>query len=100
MTEQTYLIALDAREPQADASRFRHALKNNGNIKDWWNYIPHVYLVKSDLNADELSADIWQRTKLRRFLVMQVNVAESEGMLPDEAWNWMRKREDELETSS
>jgi hypothetical protein len=89
MIERTYVVALDAREPAADASVLRAALKDNNNIKNWWNHLPYVYIVITDLNADALSADIWKRTKLRRFLVVEINLAESEGLLSDKAWNWI-----------
>ena len=92
MPDRTFVVAVDAREPNAEAASFRDALRKNPGIRAWWNHIPYVYLVTSPLNADELSANLFERSGLDRFLVMEVNPAESEGLLPEKAWDWIKKR--------
>lgn len=92
MSDRTYLVAVDAREPASEAGYFRQAVKGNPLIKHWWNHIPYVYLVESSATADEVSESIVERTGLTSFLVMEVNPSESEGLLPGKAWNWIRKR--------
>ncbi len=92
MTRRVFVVALDGNDPASDVRVFRNAIKDNLDIKSWWNYIPFVYLLASERNSDELSASLYKRSGIRRFFVMQVNLAESEGLLPDEAWAWIRRQ--------
>jgi hypothetical protein len=92
MGDRTFVVAVDAREPRSEAAVFRKALQHNPGVTAWWNHLPYIYLVTSPLSADELSANLFERSQLDRFLVMEVNPAESEGLLPERAWDWIRKR--------
>lgn len=92
MSRRVFVVALDANDPASDPRLFRTALKNNPDIENWWNYIPFVYLVTSERDSDEIGVSLHQRSGIRRFFVMQVNPAESEGLLPEDAWAWIRRQ--------
>ena len=92
MDRRVFMVALDGNDPASDVRVFRNAIKDNPDIKSWWNYIPFVYLLASEQNADELSVSLYKRSGIRRFFVTQVNLAESQGLLPDEAWAWIRRQ--------
>jgi hypothetical protein len=59
----------------------------------WWNHLPYTFLVASDLDADGIAEKLRPFTKEARFLVIEVNLAESEGKLPRKSWEWIRGRE-------
>ena len=92
MAKRVFVVALDGNDPSSDVRVFRNAIKDNPDIKSWWNYIPFVYLFVTELNADDLSVSLYKRSGIRRFFVVQVNLAESEGLLPDEAWAWIKRQ--------
>ena len=92
MSRRVFVVALDANDQASDPRLFRTAIKGNPDIKGWWNYIPFVYLVASERNSDELSVSLYKRGNIQRFFVMQVNPAESEGLLPERAWACVRRQ--------
>ena len=92
MVERTYIVAVDAADPSANSMALRHAVEDNPDVSEWWNHIPCVYLVTTLLGADELSASFYTRSRIEKFLVMEVNMGESEGLLPDQAWRWIQRR--------
>ena len=92
MTKRVFVVALDGNDPSSDVRVFRNAIKDNPDIKSWWNYIPFVYLLVSERNADDLSVSLYKRSAVRRFLVTQVNLEECQGLLPDEAWAWIKRQ--------
>lgn len=63
-------------------------LADSIDILAYWNYIPAVYCVKSQLDATTL------RDKLRPFLpdmlvVAEINISNMNGYMPsEEVWNW------------
>lgn len=99
MSRRVFVVALDANDPASDPRLFRKAIKGNPDITSWWNYIPYVYLIASERNSDELSVSLHTKGKIQRFFVMQVNLAESEGLLPEKAWAWVR-RQSEIDSNA
>ncbi len=94
MNKRTFLVAVDAGDPNAQAQNFRLFLKDNPKVDNWWNYMPFIYLVVSSDDADAVAHSVRSRTGLNKFLVTEVNLNESEGMLPESAWNWIRTQSD------
>lgn len=92
MTKRMFIVALDANDPASNPALFRMAVKDNPDIESWWNHVPFVYLVTSESNSDEISVSLHQRSGIRRFFVMEVNPAESEGLLSNKAWAWIRRQ--------
>jgi hypothetical protein len=103
MANKIYLITVDPTDPSVDLGRLKEFLKSAGpNIENWWHHIPHVFLVSTGLNADAISDLIRPFTGHARFLVVEVHPAESEGLLPEPAWRWIRTRsgQDEMTGAS
>ncbi len=93
--QKVFIVTLDLTDPALEVSEVRKRLTSDSRIGTWWNHLPGVYLVKTDLTANELSELVKHRAGNANFLVAEVNLAESEGWLPDTAWQWIRKRERE-----
>jgi hypothetical protein len=63
-------------------------LHDSRDIIAYWNYIPLVYCVKSPLLATELAAKLQPYFPLGRFMIVEINAKNMNGMLPEEAWTW------------
>jgi hypothetical protein len=103
MPNKVYFITFDATDPSLDYGRLKNFLKaGNPDIENWWNHIPNVFLINTGLDADAISDLIRPFTGRARFLVMEVHPEESEGSLPERAWQWIRtrSRNDELSRAS
>jgi hypothetical protein len=95
MADQTYILAFDPLNPDFDPLAVRRAIKANEAFPNWWNHIPSVFLVKTDLNAEQISDFLRSVVGNALFLVMEVDPRNSEGSLPDRSWEWIRRRENE-----
>jgi hypothetical protein len=103
MPNRIYLITVDPTDPSVDYDRLKRFLKaGSPDIENWWNHIPHVFMISTLLDADAISDLIRPFTGRARFLVIEVQPAESEGALPERAWRWLqsRSRQDELTSAS
>jgi hypothetical protein len=100
MSDKIYMITLDSTDPAVETRGLKGFLKSSSDIKNWWNHIPFVYLVVTNLEADAISDRVRPFTGNARFLVMEVDLAESEGALPEKAWRWIRARSGQGELSS
>jgi len=89
MSRRTFIITIDPSSPMIDIDGLRSFITTSQEIVSWWNHIPLVFLVTSDLDADGLSEKVRPFTGKARFLVMEVNPAESEGSLPKPSWQWI-----------
>ncbi len=90
---RTFMIVLDADTIGADYSDVAGFISKSPLFHGWWNHLPYVFLVSTDLDADAVSESLRPYTKSARFLVMEVNPAASEGRLPPRSWEWIRDRE-------
>jgi len=100
MPDRTYLVAFDPASPSFDAEEIRTFIRDGGAFSGWWNHIPFVYLVRSDLNADGVSEMIMPHAKGARFLVMEVIPSNSDGWLKRKSWSWIRETSASVNVSS
>jgi len=85
-----YLVSFDPHK--VDANGLHETIKNSELITDWWHYLGSTYLVSSTApTAKKLQLDIQKKWSAQRFLVVEVNLPNSEGWLPEKAWEWIRK---------
>ena len=93
MPDRIYLITIDPTDPSADHAGLKRVLKaGSPDINNWWNHIPHVFMVSTNLDADAISDLVRPFAGRARFLVIEVQPEESEGSLPERAWRWIQKR--------
>ena len=90
---RTYMIVLDATTIGDDYDAVARFITTNAAFHGWWNHLPYTFLVTTDLDADAIGDGLRPVTKKARFLVIEVNPAESEGRLPRKGWEWIRLRE-------
>jgi hypothetical protein len=92
MSDRTYIIALDPFDPDIDLVEVKQFIKNSTIFKSWWNHIPSVFLVSSEMNVKFITKELKSFTHHSSVLVMEVIPSNSEGWLPERAWSWIRKR--------
>nr|WP_294506600.1 hypothetical protein [uncultured Rhodopila sp.] len=94
MANRTFLITFDLLDSTLDLVGLKEFIKTTPLFENWWNHIPGVFLVVSDADSGAISKAIRRFTKDARLLVVETNIAESEGFLPDKSWQWIRRRSD------
>ena len=96
MSERSYLIALG---PSADVAAIKDYIKLDDGFSHWWNHLPGVFMVTSGLTADEITEKIRPLTGDARFLVVRVDLNDTEGWLPQKSWQWIKHRERDTDRS-
>lgn len=89
-------ILIFEREFTKSYTGFHSDLTEHPDVINWWHYVKSVYLIKTSVAVNELSEMVI--TLLRRYslnvrhLVIEVNLDNRQGMLPDEAWKWIQEQ--------
>jgi hypothetical protein len=65
------------------------------NIGEWISYFPNSWLVHTSLSPEEIYKRIGTNVAGDRFLILEVNLKDYYGILPNEAWAWLKSRKDE-----
>jgi hypothetical protein len=88
-----YIVVFD-RDPSKSYIAFHNELTDDPDIDNWWHYIKSCYLIVTDLSAGELSdkvAAAFKKSDLSTtHLVLKVELKERQGMLTEDAWQWIR----------
>lgn len=91
MARRTYIVTLDASDPAIDLDALKEFIKTDPHIDNWWNHIPFVFLLSTELSASGLSDLLRRYTKDARLLVMAVDPGESDGWLTERGWRWIKR---------
>jgi hypothetical protein len=68
------------------------------NIKllgDWFNYFQGSFLLLTKLSVQDIYNKIATNNTADRFLVLEVDLKEYWGILPSEAWDWLKLKKGE-----
>lgn len=87
-----YLVSFNATDVSLPV--FENFLRQDPAILGFWNYIPLVYLVKSNLPVSDLAARVRTHMAGRHCLVAEINPGHVDGWLPKAAWDWFRSAPD------
>jgi hypothetical protein len=84
---RTYVLTFP---PYANVAQIQSLVQSHPRIASYWNYIPNVYCVKTDMSASDL-ANLFVMAA-SNFLVAEVNTSALamgiSGRLPQAAWDW------------
>ena len=62
-------------------------------IGDWWHYIGSAYIIKSQYTLATIQDYLTKNTpESRQYLLVEVNLHNNNGWLPQEAWDWINTR--------
>lgn len=68
------------------------------NIKSlgaWFNYLQGSFLLMTTLDVEEIYKKIGTNKTGDRFLVMEVELKSYWGILPSDAWDWLKQKKGE-----
>ena len=89
MTERIRTYIISAGFAPTYLSELEYFIQHDQRILAYWNYIPGLYFVKSDLSAEQLTKAISPFLyKTPHYIVSEVNVQNMNGQLPRTAWEW------------
>jgi hypothetical protein len=87
----TYLIAAH-NNPPFDSGKFHNFIVSlyPTRVTAWWHYLGGpVYMVKTNLNVNQLSSLVSQHMNGLQFVVIKVDPSDSQGWLSKEGWQWL-----------
>jgi len=58
---------------------------------DWWHYLPNSYIVTTASTSAVLSDHIYKAMPDMRFLIVRIELNDSNGVLKKDAWDWINK---------
>ena len=96
MNEQSFLIAIRDPDPELRRS-VRDLLRDDVRFAHWWNHIPGVFLTITRVDVDTLSSLLRERLADASFLVTAIDLSRTDGWLPEESWEWIKRRERDFE---
>ena len=90
---KVYAILYDRDE--VDTEALHNFISKNEMVYNWWHYVKSCYLIRSELSASEIADALPRSMREGSFLVVEVNLLNSNGWLTDKAWRWIYRRQDE-----
>lgn len=86
----TYLLVYDQKSSNINSKVLHQYVSDSKHINGWWHHLPGVYIFNSPLSADELAEQFKNVLDFSKFLIVEINSANSNGWLPQKAWNWLQ----------
>jgi hypothetical protein len=92
MSERLYLLAVDANSPLVDLEKVRHYVTTSNDFSSWWNHLAAVFILETELSAETIGETLHELAPQAKFLLTEVNLANSQGWLPEVSWRWVEER--------
>ena len=88
-----YMVTFD-RESDVSYGSFHEEFTGSPMINGWFHYILSSYIIGSNNSATDLSRHFTMCAKNNNIstthLVVEINLPNRQGMLVDDAWQWIR----------
>ena len=85
------------RDDQTNFKQFHDQLVSIDCIKNWFHYIKSSYILISDkATANALDKELRAILGNRNYLVVAINLRDSQGLLPERAWTWIENQSSAL----
>jgi hypothetical protein len=95
---KAYILVFD-RDDTIDYTAFHSALTKLPTIETWWHYLKSTYLIVSRYSATELNTEVIKISPGKLLFIVEVNLKNRNGYLPQEAWDWLVKISQRIEPS-
>lgn len=103
MNYKAYILTFDKGKvlDPFDYKKFHDSLTSGAGILDWWHYLEGTYIIITESNNSSLAVANFVRQLMpdKLFFVSELNLANHNGWLPLEAWNWINKYNGILSTN-
>ena len=90
--DQFLLIVLDADVSSKDHAEIMRFIKEDDGISAWWHHMKPAYIVRTQYDPDDITDNILNILDVSRFIVVNANMGEINGWVPEKAWSWIRKQ--------
>jgi len=99
--KKAYIITFDKIVSLTTLHNIIGSLHDKGYVEHWCRYVSNSYIVISTLNFNQLNEYIGNRLNSsdRKYLVIEVDLNNCNGWMPNEAWEWIRKGKKSLSDS-
>lgn len=87
-----YLIIYNDVTGTLDKKVFHEKITKHLGVTDWWHYIPNGYIVTTPVPSADITNSLSKRFPGLLFLIIEVNVNDTSGVLPKEAFDWIGKK--------
>jgi hypothetical protein len=81
---KTYILTVT---PRADLDAVGYRIQTDPRIAAYWNYLPYVFCLKTEMSAKELAA-LFADAAVHGFLIAEIDPASVNGRLQRRAWEW------------
>lgn len=92
---RAYILVFD-RDDNIDYTKFHKELVALQEIETWWHYLQSSYILISKYSATRLNEVVTKLIPGKKILIVELNLKNRNGILPEKAWDWLKKYEQEL----
>ena len=87
-----YALMFD-RDDNTDFKKLHEELVSKRCIVNWFHYIKSSYILVSDLStANSLDREIRDVLINKDYLLVAIDLKDSQGWLPERAWQWIKRQ--------
>ena len=89
MKQKIYILTFDRDGEGVDYSELHNKIISMPEIIDWFHYIKSSYIIVTNVeNATYLNDKLFEIFTIR-YLLVEVKLANSNGRLPKQGWEWI-----------
>lgn len=87
-----YLIIFDDVTGTLNKNDFHDKIKNHLSVTDWWHYLSNAYIITTSVTTAGLTNSLSGWFPGLLFLIIEVSFNSASGVLPKEAFDWIRNK--------
>lgn len=96
MYRRAYILTFD-RDDDLDYKAIHDSIVASPSVLTWWHYIKSSYILIAKTNsATTLNQEIKNVLPGKRFLLVELNLKNRNGWLPQEAWDWIKNQTEKI----
>lgn len=91
MKNSVFILSFD-RDSISDIRFLHNGVTKNALVKNWFHYIKSSYIIVANTNnADILSKSLESALNGINYILLEVNLSNCNGFLPQKAWDWIER---------
>jgi|SRR5215831_20225437 len=95
MSDRAKIYAILYDRDNVDTEALHNFISHSEMVKNWWHYIKSCYIIKSSCSVSDITDALPASIREGGFLVVEINLDNSNGWLTDKAWRWISRRQEE-----